>query len=105
MKPAQPQQHPEGRTLGLTEEEIAKIRLATESSLWRYHVARWTIYLKVAPVMVIFGFALLLRSPHDGRWVNWMGLGASCLIAIILFTGHTYDWFSRRRLGRQLGYG
>ena len=102
MKPAHPQQHPAGRTFGLTEEEIANIRRAAEKPLWRYILADRAFRPIVLAVVLGVIATQLIFDGHSG---GSEALILFCLIYCIRVAASIYGWFSKRRLGRQLGYG
>jgi hypothetical protein len=101
VKPAHPLQHPAGRTFGLTEEEVAKIRLAAESPLWRYILADLFSRSTRTFIVALCVFNLLAFHLHGNASI-WVVCGMFVAAGVVR---STYDWFSKRRLGHQLGYG
>jgi hypothetical protein len=93
-----PQEHPAFQTYGLDEKECADIRLATQSSLWRYLTESWVFRPPWSIVLII-----LLAMPPLGH-IGWVFFPATVGLVLFNLVVRIYDWMSKRRLGRKLGY-
>jgi hypothetical protein len=99
MNTAHPQQHPAARTFGLQEKEIADLRLAAQSPLWRYLLTG--LFRPMFVPLIILAVAFIQIALDSDKQGAVLAIG---FIFIFRIAFRTYDWFPRRRLGRQLGY-
>jgi hypothetical protein len=99
---AHPQVHPAGRTYGLEDAEVEKLRTAARYPFWRYLLAsrRFTRILSFAVVMSFCAYLFGHWTPAANP-APLVALGAILLLQAGL---NFYDWTRKRGLARKLGY-
>jgi hypothetical protein len=95
MKATHPQDHPVGRTFGLAEAEVERIRRAARLPCWRYVLTDRRCY--PLPCMA-FIFGLMMAKTVVGM------LTGAFVAFIIQFAILGSEWSSNRRIAKRLGY-